>query len=89
MEENTGMLAYDIQLTAESDDGFQHVEYSGALEHGYDQTSIKSAAEQLQELVGTGTLRMTIGSLGFQSGQGLLDWLKANNQAFDLAKVNQ
>lgn len=89
MEENAGMIAYDIQLTAESDDGFQHVEYSGALENGYEQTSIKSTAEQLQELVGTGTLRMTVGSLGFNSGQALLDWLKANNQAFDLAKVTQ
>lgn len=89
MEENTGMIAYDIQLTAESDDGFQHVEYSGALENGYEQTCIKSTAEQLQELVGTGTLRMTVGSLGFTSGQALLDWLKANNQAFDLAKVTQ
>ena len=39
--------------------------------------------------VGAGTLRMNVGSLGFQTGQVLLDWLKANNQAFDITKVKQ
>lgn len=32
---------------------------------------------------------MTIGSLGFPTGQALLDWLKATNQPFNLAKVTQ
>jgi hypothetical protein len=27
--------------------------------------------------------------LGFPTGQALLDWLKATNQSFDLAKVAQ
>ena len=33
--------------------------------------------------------RMAIGSLAFTSGQALLDWLKATNQAFNAAKVRQ
>jgi hypothetical protein len=32
---------------------------------------------------------MAIGSLAFPSGQALLDWLKATNQAFNAAKVRQ
>ena len=89
LEDATNVLAYDIQLTAESDDGFQHVEYSGAIETGYDAASIKATADKLQELAGTGSLRMTVGSLGFPTGQALLDWLRSTNQSFDLAKVAQ
>ena len=89
LEDAANVLVYDIQLTAESDDGFQHVEYSGAVETGYDAASIKATADKLQELAGTGSLRMTLGSLGFPTGQALLDWLKATNQSFDLAKVAQ
>lgn len=84
-----GVNAYDIRLTAESLDGQQNVEYSGALEGGYDATALKSVAEKLQEIVNGGSLRMTIGSLGFPTGQGLLDWLKATKQPFNLAKVTQ
>ena len=32
---------------------------------------------------------MTVGSLGFPTGQALLDWLKATNQPFDTSKVTQ
>ena len=84
-----GVSAYDISLTAESSDGQQNVEYSGALDGGYDAAALKSVAEKLQEIVGGGSLRMTIGSLGFPTGQALLDWLKATNQPFNLAKVTQ
>ena len=85
----TGVTAYDISLTAESSDGQQNIEYSGALDAGYDAAALKSVAEKLQEIVGGGSLRMTIGSLGFSTGQGLLDWLKATNQPFNLAKIAQ
>ena len=89
LEKAAGVSAYDISLTAESSDGQQNVEYSGALEGGYDAAALKSVAEKLQEIVSGGSLRMTIGSLGFPTGQALLDWLKATNQPFNLAKVSQ
>jgi len=84
-----GVSAYDISLTAESSDGQQNGEYSGALEGGYDAAALKSVAEKLPEIVNGGSLRMTIGSLGFPTGQALLDWLRAANQPFNLAKVTQ
>jgi hypothetical protein len=89
MEKGAGMTAYDIGLTAESGDGQQNVEFSGALEGGYDAAALKAVAEKLQDIVSGGSLRMVIGSLGFPTGQALLDWLKATNQPFNLAKVTQ
>jgi len=89
MEKVAGMTAYDIGLTAESSDGQQNVEFSGALEGGYDAAALKAVAEKLQDIVSGGSLRMVIGSLGFPTGQALLDWLKATNQPFNLAKVTQ
>jgi hypothetical protein len=87
LEKAAGVNAYDISLTAESSDGQQNVEYSGAMDAGYNATSLKSVAGKLQEIVNGGSLRMTIGSLGFPTGQALLDWLKATKQPFNLAKV--
>jgi hypothetical protein len=49
-------------------------------------------AERLQEIVSQatpGSLRMSVGSLAFPTGQALLDWLKATNQPFNAAKVVQ
>lgn len=83
------VTAHDISLTAESADGLQNVEYSGALESGYDATAAKSVAEQLQAIVSSGSLRMSVGSLAFPTGQALLDWLRATNQPFNAAKVIQ
>ena len=88
-ENSNGLRAFDISLTAESADGHQNVEYSGALDQGYDAPSLKAVADQLQAIVGGGSLRMTIGSLGFPKGQSLLDWLNATNQPFNAAKVSQ
>jgi len=85
----TNITAYDIALTAESGDGLQHIDFSGALDGGYDADALKGVADRLQELAGTGSLRMTVGSLGFSTGQALLDWLKASNQPFDTSKVRQ
>jgi hypothetical protein len=84
-----GVTAHDISLTAESADGQQNIEYSGALESGYDAATAKSVAERLQEIVSTGSLRMSVGSLAFPTGQALLDWLKATNQPFNAVKVSQ
>jgi hypothetical protein len=89
LELAAGVSAHDISLTAESSDGQQNVEYSGALDGGYAAAAVKSVADKLQEIVGGGSLRMTIGSLGFPTGQALLDWLKATNQPFNAAKVSQ
>jgi hypothetical protein len=89
LESAPGARSYDIGLTAESSDGQQNVEYSGALDGGYDAAGLKSIASKLQEIVSGGNLRMTVGSLGFTTGQGLLDWLKATNQPFDSTKVAQ
>jgi Chitobiase/beta-hexosaminidase C-terminal domain len=85
----TGVSAYDIRLTAESTDGQQNVEFCGVLEGGYGAAALKSIAEKLQEIVSGGSLRMAIGSLGFPTGQSLLDWLRATNQQFNVAKVAQ
>lgn len=89
LDEAATVIAHDLQLTAESEDGLQHVEYSGALDSGYSAASLKQAADKLQDIVGPGGLRMTVGSLAFTTGQALLDWLRATNQPFDMAKVQQ
>lgn len=89
LEQTAGVSAYDVSLTAESSDGQQNVDYSGALDGGYDAAALKSVAEKLQEIVSGGSLRMTVGSLGFPTGQTLLDWLRATSQSFNLAKVVQ
>ena len=89
LDEAATVIAFDLQLTAESTEGLQHVEYSGALDAGYTAAALQIAADKLQEIVGAGALRMTVGSLGFDTGQALLDWLKATNQPFDASKVQQ
>jgi hypothetical protein len=89
LENAAGVTAFDISLTAESNDRLQNVEYSGTLGAGYDAAAVKAVAEKLQDIVGGGSLRTTVGSLHFPTGQLLLDWLKATNQPFNLAKVIQ
>jgi hypothetical protein len=89
LEMATDVRAYDVSLTAESSDGEQSVDYSSSVQGGYDGVALKLVAQKLQELVGDGRLRMTLGSLGFSTGQQLLDWLKSTNQQFNLAKVGQ
>ena len=89
LEQASAVMAHDISLTAESTDGQQNVEYSGALDSGYDAVAVKAIAQKLQDIVSGGDLRMSIGSLAFPTGQALLDWLKATNQPFNAAKVSQ
>ena len=83
------VTAYDVDLTAESADGLQRADFAGAIDGGYASASLKSTSEKLQDVVGGGKLRMSIGSLGFATGQALLDWLKATSQPFDMSKVRQ
>lgn len=82
-------LAFDLHLTAESQNGYQQIEYSGADEEGYSGERLKVVAQQLQEIVAGGSLRITVGSLRFSRGQTLLDWLQELNIPFNLAKVAQ
>ena len=89
LEQSADVRIHDIGLTAESADGHQNVEYSGALEGGYDGAAVKSISDTLQGLVGGGSLRMTVGSIAFPTGQALLDWLQATNQQFNVARVGQ
>lgn len=89
LDEAATVIAYDLVLTAEGAEGQQHVEFSGTVDAGYTASHMKDAADKLQELVGAGALRMTVGSLGFATGQALLDWLKATNQPFDPSKIQQ
>jgi hypothetical protein len=89
LEKTSNVRLFDISLTAESNDGQQTIDYSGAIDAGYDHVGLKSIAEKLQEIVGVGSLRMSVGSIGFPTGQALLDWLKETNQQFNAAKVKQ
>jgi hypothetical protein len=89
LAEGQSIRAYDVSFIAENADGQQHIEFNGTLETGYDHESLKSLADRVQEIVGTGTLRMSIGSLGFPTGQTLLDWLNASQQQFDMSRVRQ
>ena len=89
MEKAGTVRAFDVSITAESAEGEQNVDYSGSLQAGYDAAALKALAEKLQEMVSDGSVRMTIGSLGFVTGQDLLDWLISTNQQFNAAKVSQ
>jgi hypothetical protein len=89
LEKTSDVRLFDIGLTGESTDGQQSLEYLGAIDGGYDHAGVKNIAEKLQEVVGGGGLRMSVGSIGFPTGQALLDWLKETNQQFNAAKVKQ
>lgn len=89
LEGAADVVAHNISLTAESADGRQSVDYSGALEAGYNGSSVRQLAQQLQAIVSEGGLRMIVGSLAFPTGQALLDWLRETDQTFNAAKVRQ
>jgi hypothetical protein len=90
LEQTPATTSFDISLIAESADGFQIVDYSGALESGYTAASLKELATRLQDIAGTGAkIRLTIGTLSFPSGQALLDWLRAINEAFDANYISE
>ena len=89
LDEAATVVAFGLDITAEGCNGQQHVDFDGTLEVGYTAAGVKLAVDKLQDIAGAGSLRMTVGALGFASGQALLDWLKATNQPFDAAKVEQ
>ncbi len=89
LEKASSVRAHDLSVTAESADGEQNVDYSGSVERGYDATDVRALADKLQELVGDGSIRMSVGTLAFLTGQDLLDWLRSTNQQFNPAKVTQ
>jgi len=89
LEQNPGVLAYDVELSAKSSNGEQIVDYSGSLANGYGGAELKTVAGKLQDIVKDGTLRMEIGNLGFPTGQALIDWLNVVQEPFNLSHVSQ
>jgi hypothetical protein len=89
LEQNPGVLAYDVELSAKSSNGEQIVDYSGSLANGYGGAELKTVAGKLQDIVKDGTLRMEIGNLGFPTGQALIDWLNVVQEPFNLSYVSQ
>jgi hypothetical protein len=89
LEQNPGVLAYDVELSAKSSNGEQIVDYSGSLANGYGGAELKTVAGKLQDIVQDGTLRMEIGNLGFSTGQALIDWLNATKEPFNLSYMDQ
>ncbi|NCC04614.1 MAG: DUF499 domain-containing protein [Proteobacteria bacterium] len=89
LENTSDVTAHDIGLTAESGDGLQSLDYSGALDNGYDGPSLRTVTEKLADIVPDGSLRMTVGGMRFATGQSLLDWLQDAKQSFELSKVRQ
>jgi hypothetical protein len=89
LEQNPGVLAYDVELSAKSSNGEQIVDYSGSLANGYGGAELKTVAGKLQDIVKDGTLRMEIGNLGFPTGQVLIDWLNVVQEPFNLSYVSQ
>jgi hypothetical protein len=89
LEQNPGVLAYDVELSAKSSNGEQIVDYSGSLANGYGGAELKTVAGKLQDIVQDGTLRMEIGELGFPTGQALIDWLNVVKEPFNLSYVSQ
>lgn len=89
LEKAVDVRGYNLSLTVESGDGQQTLDYSGSLESGYDAHALGDLADKLQEIVGVGSLRMTVGTLGFPTGQALLDWLMLSGLQFNQARVVQ
>ena len=80
---------FDINLTAQNKDGSQLIDFNGSLTEGYNAELLKEIAESLQTLVGADSLRLSLGSLGFPTGQALLDWVQNTKQAYDFSEVVQ
>ena len=84
-----GVKVNDILITAESGSGEQRVEFSGSTDDGYTAMGLKGLADALVQTVGEGTLRLTVSTFNFSTGQGLLDWLRANKLPFEQNQVTQ
>jgi len=84
-----GVIAHEISFTGTSANGLQSIEFSGALDSGYDGQTMRDIADKIQELAQGDSLRMTVGAMVFPTGQALLDWLQATKQPFNIDKVEQ
>lgn len=89
LEKINGVRAYDIKLTAISADELQCLEYQGSVSTGYDAALLRNLSESMQTMVAGGSLRLTVNSLGFPTGQALLDWLRESGLAYSVDKVSQ
>ena len=89
LDKVAGVTVNDISLTAESANGQQHVEFMGSADNGYDAKALKALADRLVETAGEGALRMQVSTFSFATGQGLLDWLRANKLPFEQHRVTQ
>ena len=87
LEKTPLVTAEAISLTVESADGHQVLEYTGS--GPYQGVALKTLTEKLQELVGTGGVRLGVGSVSFPTGQALLDWLHLRNLSIDINAVVQ
>jgi hypothetical protein len=79
----------DVSLHAENASGDQYLDFAGATDEGYAAADLKALADKLVDTVGEGALRMQISTFNFATGQGLLDWLRANNVPFEQSQVTQ
>ena len=89
LEAASGVSVFDILVSSENEDGTHVIEFTGARDAGYDGATLKEFVDALQGMAAGGSLRLTVGAMGFPTGQGLLDWLKATGQSFVAAKVVQ
>lgn len=87
LEQAPDIKASDISVNLESHDGTQVLDYSGSL--SFNGLTIKETVESLQTMLPSGGLRMSVGSLEFPTGQGLLDWLKVAEMPFESNYVEQ
>ena len=86
---HVGTTVNDITITAESANGQQHVEFIGSADAGYAAAALKTLADRLVETAGEGALRMQVSTFNFATGQGLLDWLRANKLPFEQHRITQ
>lgn len=84
-----GVKVNDVSLHAENASGDQYLDFAGATDDGYSAAALKALAEKLVDTVGEGALRMQVSTLNFSTGQGLLDWLRANKLPFEQNQVTQ
>ena len=87
LEQLPNVNANDISVNLESSDGKETIDYIGS--RSFEGASLKETVEKLQTMVGSGGLRMAVGSLDFPTGQGLLDWLKVAEMPFEPNYVEQ
>jgi hypothetical protein len=87
LEQLPNVNANDISVSLESSDGKENIDYIGS--RSFEGASLKETVEKLQTMVEGGGLRMSVGSLDFPTGQGLLDWLKVSEISFEPNYVEQ